>query len=346
MARLAAGRGRRAAVVGLALFLAVCVGFSGMPASAQSQRPVQWDWLWFVPLTDGPVQNHLLDFVELVKEKTGGRLDITVRPVGEMPYDPTEYIRVVGDGLVEMADGYVGLIAGDIGIAELPQLPFLARTKDELYTTMDIILPQVEEEFDRHGLALLYWYVWPEQQIWGSGKPVTSLQDFRGMTVRTPGREPGEFFRRLGATPITIAAGEVPAALERGLMQGVITTAMTVLPFGWYEHVDWGYIIDMQFAPGYIIVNKQALAALPADVREGLLEASREAHERAMRDIIAAERDYIRQLEERGVTVNYMDVAELEAVQDILDDIWTDWARRRGPVAGELLQQVREAIGR
>ena len=60
-------------------------------------------------------------------------------------------------------------------------------------------------------------------QIAWSSKKLTSLDDFKGQKIRATSPEQIEFLKRFGANGLTVGGSEVPSALERGVVDGVLT---------------------------------------------------------------------------------------------------------------------------
>lgn len=62
--------------------------------------------------------------------------------------------------------------------------------------------------------------------------PIKSIQDFKGMKLRTSNTYKA-FFDALGAQPLQMSRGEIFTALERGVVQGYANLASEVVATGW-----------------------------------------------------------------------------------------------------------------
>ena len=69
---------------------------------------------------------------------------------------------------------------------------------------------------------MLSTYYFPVQIAWSSRK-LASLEDLKGQKIRATSPEQIEFLKRFGANGLTVGAPEVPSALERGVVDGVLT---------------------------------------------------------------------------------------------------------------------------
>ena len=326
----------------------VLVVVVGLAASAAAQpKTTDWDFVLNVGLTH-PVSIMEKDFVDDVKKRTGGQLNITMRPPGELPYKLTEYLRVTGQGNAQMADVYMGFLAGDSKIAVLTGLPFLVGTPEELKKAMAVLDPLIREDFARFGADILTWFTWPEQNIYGRGKPIATVDEFKGRKIRTTSPEQSEMIKRLGGVPISLTAPEVPSAAQRGVMDGVVTAAFNLLGSKWHEFTEWGYIADIHIGgPAYILVNKGSLAGLSPEVRTQLQEAAAALQARMLKEIPAREYTDRQVLEQQyKIKLYKASSADVARMRKEMEPYWDEWAKQGGPKLVEALAAVKKALGR
>jgi TRAP-type C4-dicarboxylate transport system substrate-binding protein len=330
-----------------AALLAVLVLAAAVAPGAAQPKPMTWDFVLNVGLTH-PVAVMEKEFVDDVKKRTSGQLDVVLRPPGELPYKLPEYLRVVGKGNVQMGDVYMGFLAGDTKIGVLTGLPFLVGTAEELKKVMVVLEPLIREDYDRFGADILTWFTWPEQNFFGRGKPITTLDDFKGRKIRTTSPEQSELVKRLGGVPVSIPAPEVPSAAQRGVMEGVITAGFNLLGSKWYDFTEWAYLPNIHIGgPAYILVNKQALASLPAEHRKALQEAAAALQAKMLREIPAREQSDLKTLErDHKVKLIAAKPEDVARARKLMEGYWDEWAKQGGPKTVEALAQVRKALGR
>ncbi|WP_372422925.1 TRAP transporter substrate-binding protein [Salinarimonas chemoclinalis] len=117
-------------------------------------------------------------------------------------------------------------------------------------------------------------------------RPIASLADVAGLRIRVAGLG-ARIYERLGATPVTIPAGETYTALERGTVDAVEFLA----PASDYE-LGLHQVAPLYYAPGFakpngaseLLVNSTALAALPEELRRVVAEAAQAEHALALAD--------------------------------------------------------------
>jgi len=328
----------------LVLILTSTVFFIACGSGYASSETIVWEMIDF-NAQGHPVQNVLHDYADEVYEKTDGQLEFRVRVAGELPFGTAEHIRACGEGSVQTANALLASVTGDLQAASLLALPFMVTTPEELKVGMDALRSFIDEELDAYNTTLLMYYNFPSQNVFGSGETPKTLKDIKGYKVRTYGAEVSEYFSLLGAIPVSISASEVVSALNKNVVKAVMTAAMTIHRSKWYEPLDWAYMIEVSAAPTFLIVNNDALAKLPKDVKQVLFEVS-EKYQKLFPDRIAAAEVVSRKAltEEIGMDMVFASDEEKMEHTQICIPIWEKFAKRTGGNAVEGLDILREAL--
>ncbi|NEU32126.1 hypothetical protein GN156_15330 [bacterium LRH843] len=313
----------------------------------QVDKPIEWNLVSFVGLQH-PMGAFLAEFAEDLTERTDGRLSVTALPPGELPYAVSEYLRVTGEGSVEISDSFLPFHSGDLSIAAISDLPLLITSFDEAKVAIDeVMMPYIEEELKDHGTKLLFWYPWPEQNIWGKGDPVTEISDLANLKLRTQSPEQSSFLVELNANPVALDSPEIPSAVSTGVIDGVITASLNIMGSQWHEFTDWGFFINFLIPPSYIVVNEEAYESLPEDI-QGIVDAvSAEYQEKLGAHISQIENDYKEQL------INEHEIEIIDATDEQMNELlsrfspyWDEWASKQEPHVQEVLQKVRDVLSK
>jgi TRAP-type C4-dicarboxylate transport system substrate-binding protein len=152
--------------------------------------------------------------------------------------------------------------------------------------------------------------------------------------------------RRLGASTVTLTTAEVPVAMERGLMEGVLTANFNLIGAKWDEFVTWAWYGDVHIGgPNYELVNLDAYNALPENVRQVLDEVSAEWTVYMTDEIIRMENEAKAQISSEGkITQLEADPSEIGKMTDLLVPYWEEWAKAENAEA--MMQEIRGALGR
>jgi len=339
-------------VVGLIGLMAMLIMTAcGQKASTPSEpakspdKIYKWDFLIHVPATQ-IYGTYFIDMANAIKEKSNGRLDIVVRPPSELPYKGEDYLRVCGEGSVQMADATIGYIAGTSRIITIPTLPFFSSSVEQFTNAMEKMKPYAKSELEKFGCASLGWYLDPPQTFFGKGTPVKKIADLKGRKVRTYAPEQQVFLKKVGAVAVSMSASEVAAAAGRGVIDSLIASGFGVDGFKWDEFFNWSYYLNYNMSGAYILVNSAALAELPADLRTILEQTVAETTKKMQADIIAVEEKALSDLQTRGMTV-FRPGSEVAAEgAAMMKDYWESWAKEGGPEIEKAFNEIRQIVGK
>ena len=301
-----------------------------------------WEAYTYLPnATQAGVQG-LQSLFERVQTETGGGLVINLHLGGSLPISATSITPSVADGIVQF--GTDGFFSGNVPIAGLLRLPMLLRSPDEFATAEVIAAPYIAAAYLKKGVVALGEFTYPVQTIW-SRKKLQSLADVKAQKLRVTSVEMGEFVKRFGGIPLTMGTPDVPAALDRGVIDGVLT-ATSGAGMTWKDLLKYNYRFPVQFANAVTIVNKAAYDALASETRTILATRTVDADRSITSTMASEEESQTAQLAKDGLIVTPAlpsDVAEAEAR---LAPYWGEWAKARGPDAVEALGKIRAALGR
>ena len=157
-----------------------------------------------------------------MEEASGGELKIKFNLGGTLSINAANIGSSISDDIIQLADD--SFYAGAIPVASLATLPFLTNSIEEVTKVMTVVRPIVERDYGKRGVTMLGYYIYPPQVFWFRGN-VTSLDQVKGRKLRVSTAEQGDFLKRIGATPVQVTSAEVPAALERGIVDGVLTAS-------------------------------------------------------------------------------------------------------------------------
>ncbi|MBI3993039.1 MAG: TRAP transporter substrate-binding protein DctP [Candidatus Lambdaproteobacteria bacterium] len=306
-----------------------------------------WDLYSFVGITH-PIGVHLKEFTDEVRKRTNGELNITFRPAGELPFRATEVIKAVGDNQVQLGQAYMGFISGTAPLAGVTGLPYLVRTYEDLDKVYPIIEKAANKEFEKFGVKVLFHFSWPTQNLYGVGKPISNADDFRGRKLRVTDPKQSEMLSRLGAASVTLTTPEVPVALERRTVEGVTTAAFNAIGAKWAELLEWAFFSEINIGgPDYILINKGAYDALPANVRSTLDEVSAEWTKRMISDVSSREKDDRQTLNTKfKIKLITPTQADLNEIVARVQPYWEEWGQQQGPEGVQLIKDIRAKLGK
>ncbi|MGA3397863.1 MAG: TRAP transporter substrate-binding protein DctP [Acetobacteraceae bacterium] len=186
-----------------------------------------------------------------------------------------------------------------------------------------------------------------EEQCVISRVPIHTVEDFAGKKVRVHNTEAGELMKNLGAAPTPVPFGEIVPALQRGIVDIVMTSVGTANGFGFYtvaKHVSiWkiGTIVPWSF-----VVNKDAWAKLPDDLKPVVQAELRKIEDEHFAEHDAFNRRNLDTFVKNGMTVYDAPPDQLAKVFDKknVDAVFDNWYKlndRAGTDGRGLVEKIR-----
>lgn len=320
--------------------LAAATLMVGNPVAAAD---VEWKFYTYFAANDKPTELHKA-FADDVFKASKQRFHIRVFASGELPYKAADVLRAVATDQVQMGDVALGFVAGDVPELNAFAMPFSCTSMDKFY---DKAAPAVAADVDgvltrKFKTRSIMQWVMPPQQLW-LVKPINGIDGLKNLKVRSWNREQADTMKLLGGSGVTITPAEVIPALQRGVVDGAFTAAVPALDWKFNEVTKMGYMINLTLAHQVFAVNEQELNKLPADLRQLLLDKTKEWAPKYRQEMIEADKAARKTLAEKGVTLRDPSPEEMEKFRTVTRPMWKEWSDKNGPVAERMLNAALES---
>jgi TRAP-type C4-dicarboxylate transport system substrate-binding protein len=246
------------------IVLAMIALFIGslLPATSLA-GPIKLSYANFPPAPTFPCV-QMERWKEEVEKRAGGSVAINTYPGGTLL------------GAKNMMDG---VIAGqaDIGCLCMAYQPgrFIVTNATALpmgfpnatvasLTLWDLYRKQKPEEFAK--VKVLTMFTCAPANIYAK-KPVRSLEDLKGLELRASGGV-AQYLKALGAAPVGMPQSETPEALQKGVVQGAVSSLETLMDFKYAEICKYVTMINGPVYPFAVVMNMAKWNSLPKDVQE------------------------------------------------------------------------------
>ncbi len=124
-------------------------------------------------------------FAELVKEKSGGQINVKLFPGGVLGSDPQTLSGLQG-GVVEMTVMNAGILSSTVKAFEAVDLPFLFNSGEEADKVMDGPFgTNLMKRLPDTGLVGLAYWELGFRNLTNNRHPVAKLEDIAGLKIRT-----------------------------------------------------------------------------------------------------------------------------------------------------------------
>lgn len=280
-------------------------------------------------------------FARLVKERTGGKIDIAVYPNAELAGgNQVKELEMLQSGEVNFTYHSNLLYSNlDQSFAAL-SLPWLFTE----YSQVDATLSgpagaQLLKTAEARGIVGLAFGENGFRQLTNNRAPTRKPDDLRGLKVRIPNvKLYTAIYGALGAQATAMNFGEVPGALKSGAIDGQENPIDIIVSAKLYEaqkHITlWNYSYDALI----LGMNKRDWEGLPQNVREIVRQAAVEASKEQVRLSREAASAGVALLRQKGMTVTELTSEEMSVFQAKTGPVYSEWTPQMGESIMKLLQ--------
>jgi TRAP-type C4-dicarboxylate transport system substrate-binding protein len=280
-------------------------------------------------------------FQNLLERNSGGRFILKTK-VGLYP--PKEVIHAVKKGAVEMGWERTPWLSGTFPLWDL-SLPFFWDNvyEYEAFLNDPRIIAIDRETFGEHNLIKIAEIQSATTDGIFAKKPIKTLDDFKGLKVRTAGTIPTFALKLMGASPLTIATTEILEALQRGTVDAIQTSRGWGMGFGLPDVATHVSIWSVQSVfSGMLIVNKEKFEALPKDLQKVLIDTGREMQGQNAFGAMIEEKESVIGAKVSPMEIVFPDKTEVEKARKLCKPVIKKWIDRAGPRGEEVLSIAAE----
>lgn len=185
---------------------------------------------------------------------TNGRVEITLSSWPERNVNGPEVLRLVRSGQVDIAAGPLTTVSGDVPMLDGVDLAGMNIDIKQARKVADAMVPVANKELERLGIKLVATYPFSGQMLF-CRRPITGLEDLKGLKVRTNGPSASDLIKSYGGQPVSLAFGEVYTALERGTVDCGITGSGSGNGVKWPEVTTHLYTMPVSWSTAGYFVN-------------------------------------------------------------------------------------------
>ncbi|MES1947253.1 TRAP dicarboxylate transporter, extracellular solute binding protein [Salinisphaera sp. C84B14] len=218
-----------------AIGLAIAFGLVTVAGSANAET-----WRFGLEEIEGSVQyQYAKEFKDLIEEKSDGDITVQLLPYGKWGSSYSALYDAVQNGAIQIGFGS-GALGGTVPESQLLSLNFVMpsdqwATAQALNSDTFLQSDAWQSSFRNRGLVPLAELT-EGYQVWTANKPIKTPADMKNLKIRVMDNSLlRSTYRAYGASPITIAYGELYSALQQGQAEGNIQPVFAHEEMGFYE---------------------------------------------------------------------------------------------------------------
>ena len=292
---------------------------------------------------DYPTTQGAYKFAELVEEKTGGRIVISVNAQGVLGDEKT-VIEQMQFGGVDFARVSLSPLAEFVPRLNVLQMPYLYTGREHMWKVLDgEIGDDFLNSFDGSDLVALSWYDAGARNFYSSTRPITKLEDMKGMKIRVQESElMVGMMEALGATAVPMAYDKVYSALQTGIIDGAENNWPSYEAMNHYEVAKYYTVDEHNRVPEMQICSKHTWNKLSEDDRQMILECAKESalYERKLWKEREADSKEIAL--KQGVEVVELSAAEKKRFQEAVMGVYEKYCADYMDVIEQIIEENNE----
>ncbi|NOR24991.1 MAG: hypothetical protein GQ542_11475 [Desulforhopalus sp.] len=172
--------------------------------------------------------------------------------------------------------------------------------------------------------------------------PLRSLEDFKGLKIRTPGGLTSALFSKLGASPVPLPGGELYTSLDTGVVDAAEFVSLA-------ENTDIGlqevtkYILYPSFHGPIAIcdftISNKAWKKLPVDLQDLITSWSFELDARFYNRSTAESIKALQKVTEAGVVITQLSAEDMATTKTLSLEIAQEW-KKKSPMAARIIDSI------
>jgi len=244
-----------------------------LAAGPASCKTVELTYSIFFPATHG----HCIMATEWAKEiekRTNGAVKINMFPGGTLTPADQCYDGVV-KGISDIGMSVVSYVKGRFPLSEVIDLPLGYKKGNQATKLANEYFAKFKpKEFD--DVKIMYFHA-HGPGIVNTKKPVEKLEDLKGMKLRCTGTS-AKVAAALGAAPVAMPQTETYDALQKGVVEGVLSPIEVLKGWKFAEVTssttqNFGSSYSLLF---FVAMNKKKWDSLPKDAQEAIEKINKE----------------------------------------------------------------------
>jgi TRAP-type transport system periplasmic protein len=311
------------------------IGAAALAGTARSQNQFHYRLGLSQPL-DSPNYIRLKEMAERVAADTAGRMRIDVLGAGALGSD-NQMLAMVQKGELElyMAGNVWGPL---VPVTEMPGLPFTFKTPKDVFAAIDGELGEhIRGEMAAKGIhQFRLGFDNGFHQLTTRTKPIRTVEDLAGMTIRTPFQKMTvDFFESIGAKAKTFTLNQLYQVLKDQTVDGQTDPYQIIVLLKLYEVQTYLNITNHWWSGFTLNANLAKWRALPSDLQAVITKHADAAALAQREDVAKIEAGALDLLRAKGMIVTETDTS---GFRRHLGAFYTRWKGIYGEKAWALLE--------
>jgi tripartite ATP-independent transporter DctP family solute receptor len=272
---------------------------------------------------DSHYQLTALEFAKAVKQRTNGKIDILVFPQAQLGGE-VQMTQALRTGTQDFMIGAQAVVENTVKEWQVLSVPYLFDTIDDANNALQSpVGRKFLDMLQDHNMVGLTWLSALERDVFTAKKPVSSLEDLKGLKLRvmqSPGYIDG--YRALGANPTPLAYNQLYLALQQGVVDGADTSPDQFVQDKFTEVAKHFYLTRTHYVCVVLAIGRASWNKLTPDLQKAIREAAAEATRYDIKEYKKKYEESLALMKAKGIDVREIDIRPwAKATQNARDDM-------------------------
>jgi TRAP-type C4-dicarboxylate transport system substrate-binding protein len=318
-----------------------------LPASAQT---VTIKFTHFLPSNSNFHKGVAEPWCADVERDSGGRIKCQLYPSLQLGGTPAQLADLVKNGVADVAWTSPSYTTGRFARSEALELPFTMPPDAIRGSRAMWEFVQRHAMEDYKDFKLLALFSGTNQIVHTAGRPVTGIDAFKGLRLRSPSRSVSLFMSALGAVPVNMPVAQITEGISKGVLDGAMVP-WEVVPSVKIDEVTRFHLQVAEDQLGFvqsslvILMNKRKYDSLPDELKEVIDKHSGDALVDRVARVFEDGNDQARKVvTAKGNTITTIGQADYDAIRQATAGIEAEWIKQvsaRGIDGARLADEAR-----
>ena len=268
-----------------------------------------------------PVHKAMLFLAERVKEKSNGKLEISVYPSQQLGTE-RQCLELLQIGSLAMTKVSASVLEGFAPEFKVFSLPYIFKSEEHKFKVFEgdvgkelLLSPQ------KYWLRGLCFYDAGSRSFYTKDKPITTPDDLTGLKIRTQESATSvDLVNALGASATPISWGELYTALQQGVVDGAENNPPSFYLSHHYEVCKYYSLDEHTAVPDVLVISTVIWNDLSEQEKKWLQEAADESYVYQKKLWKESTLESLKAVKAAGVKVTYPDKTPfIKKVQPLLE---------------------------
>lgn len=259
---------------------------------------------------EDPMTMHAVDWANRIKEKTGGRIQITVFDSGKLGGE-REVAEQMQTGALECGILSNGILVNFAPVHGIYNLPYLfINTKQCLVFDQTPEAAKLRGLFEKEsGIKMIGFFPEGFRHVMNSKRTINKPADLKGLKIRVM-ENPIHVasLNAMGATATPISWNEVITSIQTGVIDGFENSISTLSSVKAWELMKHLSLTSHFYDVGFVVMARSSWDSLSQADQKIMMEAQAEALKKSLGVVAHHEGEGLAAMKQHGVTITTLEL--------------------------------------